>query len=207
LRARLSFAEDSSVTDPSIPGAPGDRRSLFRNALRHWAGSVVERTEKRVVQKRYGRPPGALPEIGFLAACTRCGACAEACPPRAILTVRTDGGLAAGTPYLDAAVQPCTVCPDMPCAVACPTGALVPPAEKWSGYRLAELAFHPERCVTFHGTPCGVCAEACPVGESALAMDAAGHPVLRREGCVGCGICVRSCITTPSSFELTFAEG
>ncbi|HEU5049257.1 MAG TPA: 4Fe-4S dicluster domain-containing protein [Gemmatimonadales bacterium] len=186
---------------------PHTRRSLFRSVLRTWAGNVVERTEERVVARRYQRPPGALPEIGFLAACTRCGLCAEACPPQAIRTVRPDGGLAAGTPYLEASLQPCTVCPDMPCAVACPTDALIVPEGGWAGYRLAALTFHPERCIAFHGTACGVCAAACPVGTEALALDDAGRPLLRQEGCVGCGVCVRSCVTTPSSFTLTFAEG
>lgn len=190
-----------------IDGGPSDRRSLFRSAFQKWAGNLMERTEQRMVARRYQRPPGALPEIGFLAACTRCGACAEACPPHAIMTVRSDGGLAAGTPHLDAAVQPCTVCPDMPCAAACPTGALLPPLAGWAGYRLAELTLHPERCIAFHGTACGVCAGTCPVGETALAIDDAGRPVIRREGCVGCGLCVRACVTTPSSFALTFAEG
>lgn len=140
--------------------------------------------------------------MAFLAACTRCGGCAEACPPRAIRTVPADGGLAAGTPYLDPALQPCTVCPDMPCARACPTGALTPPAAGWEGYRLAALEFVPERCVTYDGLACGVCASACPRGERALVIDELGHPVLRAEGCVGCGACVRACITSPSSFVL-----
>lgn len=190
-----------------LGGSGQERRGLFRRAVERWVGDLVERTEDRVLSRRYLRPPGALPELAFLAACTRCGACAQACPPHAILTVRTDGGLAAGTPHLDPAVQPCTVCSDMPCVAACPTDALIRPADGWAGYRLGELTLFPERCLTFHGTECGVCAEACPVGEAALAIDAGGHPVIRREGCVGCGICVRACVTTPSSFQLTFAEG
>ncbi|MGH7700587.1 MAG: 4Fe-4S dicluster domain-containing protein [Gemmatimonadales bacterium] len=48
-----------------------------------------------------------------------------------------------------------------------------------------------------------MCARACPVGERALAMDARGHPVIKAEGCVGCGVCVTACVTTPSSFRLS----
>ena len=77
---------------------PADRRSLLRSGLDRWVKYIVSDAESRLVSKKYFRPPGALPEIGFLAACTRCGKCAEVCPPRAILTVRPDGGLAAGTP-------------------------------------------------------------------------------------------------------------
>lgn len=194
--------------DLQLPAAVlSERRALFRSAFDQWIGHVVERTEGRIAPRRYPRPPGALPEVGFLAACTRCGACADVCPSSAILTVRPEGGLAAGTPYLDPSLQPCTVCPDMPCAVACPTAALSVPVSGWAGYRLGHLELVAERCVTFQGTPCTACADACPVGESALAIDAAGHPVIRREGCVGCGICVRACITSPSSFVLTPAEG
>jgi len=183
------------------------RRDLLRSAVGDWLEKLVARTEGRVVSRRYFRPPGALPEMGFLAACTRCGACVDVCPPHAIITVSSNGGLAAGTPYIDPTVQPCTVCATMPCAAACPTAALDVPANGWAGYRIGLLEFHPERCITFQGTPCRVCADACPVGESALAMDEAGHPVLRWEGCVGCGVCARVCVTSPSSFDLTYAGG
>ena len=187
---------------------PGDtRRSLFRSAFGRWMGGIVDGAERRVVSRRYMRPPGAVPEIAFLAACTRCNACADACPPHAILAVRPDGGLAAGTPYIDPAVQPCIVCADMPCATACPTGALVPPESRWTGYRLAQLTLQPERCIAFQGLACGVCAHACPVGEAALTVDEGGRPVIRHEGCVGCGLCLRACVTSPSSFDLTLAEG
>jgi ferredoxin-type protein NapG len=184
---------------------PGEstRRELLRSALGDWLERLVARTEERVVVRRYFRPPGALAEIGFLAACTRCGACTDACPPHAIVKVPADGGLAAGTPHLDFSVEPCAACPTMPCAAACPTGALTVPPAVWSGHRVADVLFHADRCLTFQGTACRVCADACPVGEAALTIDDAGHPVLRREGCVGCGICAHVCVTTLSSFELT----
>lgn len=189
-----------------IDGGPSDRRSLFRSAFQKWAGNLMERTEQRMVARRYQRPPGALPEIGFLAACTRCGACIDACPPHALMKVPSDGGLAAGTPYFEPAGAACTACADMPCASACPTPALTLPQLSWAGYRLGNLELHPERCLTFHGTPCRLCVDACPMGEAALVIDAGGHPVLRREGCVGCGVCLHVCPTSPSSYELTCVE-
>lgn len=181
----------------------GDRRTLLRDAFGKWAESLVASAEGRVVQQRYFRPPGALPEIGFLGACTRCGDCIAACPAHAIVKLPPSSGLAAGTPVLNPQVQPCIVCADMPCAAACPTDALTVPANGWAGYAIGRLELVPERCITFSGTPCGACAEACPVGPSALAMDEGGRPVLKPEGCVGCGACVRACVTSPSSLVLT----
>ena len=179
--------------------SPSDRRQVLRDGLNRWVKTLVERTEDRVVQQRYVRPPGALPEVGFLAACTRCGACAPVCPPGAIRTVPPSGGLAAGTPMLEPAIEPCVACAEMPCVAACPTGALTLPDAGWTGYRLGTVEFVPERCITFTGTACRVCVDACPMGEAALIQDEAGRPVLRREGCVGCGVCVRECVTAPSS--------
>jgi len=156
-----------------------------------------------MVPVHYFRPPGALPELGFLAACTRCGACIDVCPVHAILKAAPSAGLAAGTPYLEPTVQACVVCEEMPCAKSCPTGALVVPADGWASIRMGRLELDPGRCITFQGSSCGVCARACPVGERALALDAAGRPVLKPEGCVGCGVCVTACVTLPSSLKLS----
>lgn len=178
----------------------GDRRSFFRLAFGNAMQRLGRATEDRIIQRDYVRPPGALPELEFLAACTRCGACAAICPAGAILHVPTSGGLAAGTPFLEPARIPCIACPEMPCAAECPTDALILPEHGWRDTRLGRIEFIPERCVTFDGQECGVCVRACPVGEGALALDGDGRPVLKAEGCVACGVCVRDCITVPSSF-------
>ncbi len=39
----------------------------------------------------------------------------------------------------------------------------------------------------------------------ALDLDAQGRPVIG-SACVGCGVCVRACVTSPSSFTLTLSE-
>jgi ferredoxin-type protein NapG len=117
--------------------------------------------------------------------------------------VGPEGGLAAGTPYLEPDQVACVACPDMPCATVCPTDALIAPAAGWAGLRLGRVTFHPDRCITFKGEACAICVQACPVGPRALVLDADDHPVLKLEGCVACGVCVRECPTMPSS--LTFA--
>ena len=95
-----------------------DRRGFFRQTLGRAIREVAERTEERVVTRRYLRPPGAIPEIGFLAACTRCGACIDVCPVHAVLKAPAAAGFAAGTPFLDPKIQACVVCDDIPCARA-----------------------------------------------------------------------------------------
>lgn len=156
--------------------------------------------------ERFFRPPGAAPEVEFLAACTRCGKCTEVCPPHAIFPASPRSGLAAGTPVIDPALQPCVACDDMPCAAACPTDALILPERRWEGYAIGRLELVPETCIAFQGVACGACANACPIGERAIALDDGGRPVIKAEGCVGCGVCVRACVTSPSSLKLHHKE-
>jgi ferredoxin-type protein NapG len=183
-----------------------DRRGFFSGTLGRVAREVAVRAERRFAPRRFIRPPGAAPEPEFIALCTRCGDCVAICPVHAIRLAPADAGLAAGTPMLDPAVVACVACADMPCARACGTGALVAPPDGWKGVHLGVLVLDPERCITFHGAACDVCVRTCPVGESALALDARGHPVLKTEGCVGCGMCVTACVTRPSSLALHLSE-
>jgi ferredoxin-type protein NapG len=181
-----------------------DRRTFFQETFGKLLHELAERAEERVAPRRWFRPPGAATEVAFVAACTRCGDCIDVCPVHAILKMPANGGgLAAGTPYLEPSHQACIVCEDMPCAAACETGALV--KTDWASVHMGLLELDPERCITFQGASCGVCARACPVGEAALAMDERGHPVLKPEGCVGCGVCVTACVTLPSSLKLRLA--
>src|SRR5207244_8071835 len=92
---------------------PENRRAFFRETFGRLAREVARRAEERVVQRRWFRPPGALTEIGFLAACTRCGACIDVCPAHAIRSAPAGAGLAAGTPILEPSIQACIVCQDI----------------------------------------------------------------------------------------------
>jgi ferredoxin-type protein NapG len=187
-----------------LTGESGDRRSFFRTTVGRLATEIGKRAEARVVQQRYLRPPGALDPVPFLAACTRCAACIDACPVNAIVKAPTSAGLAAGTPMIDPLVRACVACETMPCAAECPTDALTVPEHGWEGYRMAELELNPDRCIAFYGSQCGVCARSCPVGERAISLDEKGRPVIKWEGCVGCGSCVRACVTSPPSLSLQY---
>lgn len=63
------------------------------------------------------RPPGALQEFRFIAACTRCNACALACPTG---IVRRGS---AGFPEVAFSSGECTFCGD--CVAACTPGAML----------------------------------------------------------------------------------
>ncbi|PCD77177.1 4Fe-4S dicluster domain-containing protein [Pseudothioclava arenosa] len=71
------------------------------------------------------RPPGALDEREFLAACIKCGQCVQVCPVEAIKLADGDEGYGLGVPYIDARAQACDFsCDAVQCVLACPTGAL-----------------------------------------------------------------------------------
>ena len=182
-----------------------NRRGFLSEALKLIAREAGGLLAERVAPRRHFRPPGGLPEPAFLAACTRCGYCIEACPVHAVIAAPPSAGLAASTPVILPEAEPCVACDGMFCARVCPTGALVPPADGWAREKLGDLALDTERCIAFQGIECGVCARVCPVGAAALDLDEQGRPVIGA-ACVGCGVCVRACVTSPSSFILTLSE-
>jgi ferredoxin-type protein NapG len=177
-----------------------DRRGFFTRGIQRAFQEAVDAFADRVAPVSHVRPPGALPEAAFIGACTRCGACAEACPPHAISMLPTSHGLAAGTPVLDVAAAACLMCETMPCVTACPTPALELPAWGWRDAHMATITIDTARCITYRDVECGICARVCPVGEEALRMDERGHPVIA-DACTGCGQCISACVTSPSSIS------
>ncbi|WP_354671199.1 4Fe-4S dicluster domain-containing protein [Thiohalobacter sp. IOR34] len=99
------------------------------------------------------RPPGALEEDEFLAACIKCGQCVQVCPVEAIHLEDIDSGFGVGTPYIAARDQACDFsCDGLQCVLACPTGALTHeinyPHETRMGF--ARLA-RPAACLAIQG--------------------------------------------------------
>ena len=179
---------------------PIDRRSFFTTGFRRALGHAVDAVSNKFSPGQYTRPPGALPEAAFLAACTRCGECTAVCPAHAIRPLGSEAGFAAGTPSLDVNMNACIMCADMPCAAACPTAALEVPVDLWKQVKISAITIDTERCITYRDVECGVCAHACPAGPNALRMNDRRHPVLGPD-CTGCGTCIQACVTTPSSIK------
>src|SRR3989449_9283162 len=138
-----------------LAGEPGakllnERREFFQSTIGKLLHEVARRTEERVAPKRWFRPPGAATEVALVAACTRCRDCIDVCPVHAILKMpANDGGLAAGTPYIDPTTRACIACDDMPCAAAWETAALT--RVPWEQVHMGILELGPQRCITSQG--------------------------------------------------------
>ena len=174
------------------------RRELFRSgwgeALRDaLRASAPPCPEQEPPLRSFLRPPGALEESRFLAACTRCDACLIACPRESIRRAGHELGEAnEGTPVILPGAQPCWLCKDLPCIPACEPGALQP-LEAPRDARMGLVRIREEICFSAAGNPCDVCAERCPVRPKAVSVPFGAAPVLDETLCTGCAVCAWLC--------------
>lgn len=196
-------------------------------------GSVVHWLERTgfarypIVRRPYARlagilrPPQALPERDFLAACIRCYRCQDACEPGAIQFYTERDGALYHTPYIDPEKKACTLCNK--CGPECPTGALLPFADK-SEVDMGSVELIEDLCLSFKAKrirheqdmltqlgklptesealyerrgPCGECYTFCPLRNRAITLLPGSFlaPVIHVEHCVGCGMCEEICRT------------
>lgn len=99
------------------------------------------------------RPPGALDEEDFLAACIKCGQCVQVCPIQAIRLADLNEGLGNGVPYVVARDQACDFsCDATQCILACPTGALSHGIDKKEQVKMGKAALvDPDACLARAG--------------------------------------------------------
>ncbi len=145
------------------------------------------------------RPPGALLEQEFLAACIKCGQCVQVCPVNAIELAELDEGFGVGAPYIDARAQPCDFsCDGLQCVLACPTGALTHeinyPHE--ADMAIAKIV-RPETCLAVHGQGFrGQARGASFTGKLRYEEVDRWNPILVRDHPYDlelCDLCVRQC--------------
>jgi ferredoxin-type protein NapG len=202
------------------------RRRFIRDAVRTAAGVGIVTTvlalQSKQSQARGGsgvpvRPPGALSKGDFEKACTRCGLCVQACPYDTLKLATLLSSVEAGTPYFDARSIPCEMCDDIPCVVACPSGALDPQLTDIDDARMgtAVLIDH-EECLNWQGLRCDVCYRVCPLIDEAITLenirnDRTGYhakliPTVNSDVCTGCGKCEQACVTEIAAIKILPTE-
>ncbi len=139
------MADPKHKPKKSLARRQKDRREFLRTAA--FAGGVISISLLGLIPAAKGttkrlRPPGAIDEQKFLAACIKCGQCVQVCPVEAIELADIFDGAGVGTPFITARAQACDFsCDGLQCVLACPTGALTHeinyPAESRMG--VAEL--------------------------------------------------------------------
>jgi MauM/NapG family ferredoxin protein len=155
------------------------------------------------------RPPGALPEPGFLALCTRCSLCIKACPTNML----QPGIFQAGLDGLFAPVAASRIGPCEPlcnaCGQVCPTRAIRPltMGEKpWA--KMGTAVILRRKCLAWEmDKACLVCDEACPYDAIKLVQEPGikvAVPVVDESRCSGCGYCENKCpVTGESAIRIT----
>lgn len=195
-----------------------DRREMLRTALRAACGGglavlLISLPARRSAYAIHLRPPGALAEDRFLAACVRCGLCVRACPYDTLTLAGTDPGMSPGTPTFVARAVPCEMCETIPCVAACPTGALDKGLNDIKAARMgtAVLVGH-ETCLNLLGLRCDVCYRVCPLTDSAITLEPRHNPrtgrhaifipTVHTDRCTGCGKCEQACVLDEAAIKV-----
>ncbi|MCB9728978.1 MAG: 4Fe-4S dicluster domain-containing protein [Deltaproteobacteria bacterium] len=192
LGAAREFAKASAELADAANAATEEVPRYHRARPRAGDGDSV----RRVV-----RPPGALPEPRFLQACERCRLCIDACPENAIFRAGPQFGAGIElTPMMRPDQRPCALCVDVPCAAACPTGALVP-LPSADAIQLGLAIVMDNLCLNTRGESCDACLGVCPC-PGAIAAGPKGVPRVDADACTGCGLCAHHCRAYPKAIHI-----
>ena len=172
------------------------KRKFFKDAfsfLENTVGVMVKRKTDIIPETRgIIRPPGAVRKQEFLALCTKCDECLKACPHGSIRKLNKDFDIADGTPIILPDERPCYLCDNFPCITACEEGALKGVGDK-EDVNMGKAYINESNCMAWGAQFCEHCARNCPVSGAIYLEE--GKPVVRRDRCVGCGICENVCNT------------
>lgn len=144
----------NNITQSSLPRPQESKRHFLRTLM--LLGGIISASLVGllpVFAKLRLRPPGALVEKDFLAACIKCGQCVQVCPVQAIRLADIDEGAGLGVPYIHARDQACDFsCDILQCTLACPTGALSHSLDKKEEVRMGIAHVDkPEACLAYQG--------------------------------------------------------
>jgi len=145
------------------------------------------------------RMPGAQDESAFLSRCSRCLACARACPAGCLKPAGLDSGLRKlWTPTFQPRTAGCIFdqC-SQACETVCPAGAIqrVKPAD----VRIGLARIDHRTCLGWRGRQCLVCMERCRF--NAISVNGL-RPSVLPDKCTGCGACEETCPTSPESIKV-----
>jgi len=168
------------------------------------------------------RPPGAIPEPNFLAACIKCGNCMRACPTNFLQPTLLEAGVEGmfsptGVGQKGYCEYNCTVC-----GQACPTKAITELSlTKKQTVKIGTACIDKSRCLTYaYNKPCIVCEEHCPTPIKAIwtekveIKDRNGKTILIAQPhvdpalCIGCSICENVCpvLDKPAIYVTSIGE-
>lgn len=205
------------------------RRRFLRDVGRSATGlagiALLMAIPQRQARPEYSialRPPGALgDEQKFMAACIRCGQCVQACPYDTLKSATLFSMFTAGTPYFVGREVPCEMCEDIPCVVACPSGALDPALTDINDARMGlAVLIDQENCLNWLGIRCDACHRICPLINKAITIERRHNertgkhamliPTVHSEYCTGCGKCEEACVLEEAAIKvlpLKLAQG
>ena len=129
--------------------------------------------------------------------------------------------VATGMPYFTARDVPCEMCEDIPCVVACPTGALDHSLTHIDEARMGlAVLLDEENCPNFQGLRCDVCYRICPSIDRAITLEMLHNPrsgkhamfipTVHSDACTGCGKCEKACVLEEAAIKvlpITIAKG
>ena len=208
----MTMNDKVQQTGRAASSAPSTRRRFLKDAAGVAGGAGLLALGAGMYAKQASalpataiRPPGALPEDDFLAACVRCGLCVRDCPYKTLKLAELGDNVATGTPYFEARDIPCEMCEDIPCVVACPTGALDRSLTDIGKAKMGlAVLIDQENCLNFLGLRCDVCYRVCPVIDKAITLERMHNPrsdrhamllpTVHSEYCTGCGKCEKACV-------------
>lgn len=151
------------------------------------------------------RPPGALVEDKFNAACVRCHACLSVCPVAIIEPAGFDKGFdKVYTPVLNFSKNKCVFCGK--CGEVCPNGTLIKLPR--SEIKIGTAVINEKTCYAWDPDPstdrtCMQCKKVCKY--DAVSSTGDYRPIVNVEACTGCGACEQKCPVKEKAIVVTNA--